>query len=164
MIALHGGTLHEIGKDFTPDIEVIAFALSHINRFTGHVGPYSVAQHCVLTSRAIFDQHFALDALLHDAPEAYIGDVSAPLKHHLPEYRKLEDHYHGVIDRHFKVGTRRPAVREADLRMLVTEAMLFGLPLGNFPVVAPYHALTVDAWPPVRARGAFLERFRELTK
>lgn len=165
MIALHGGAIHEIGKDFTPDIEVIAFALSHINRFTGHVGPYSVAQHCVLTSRAIDNQHFALDALLHDAPEAYIGDVSAPLKRHLPEYRKLEDHYHGVIDRHFGVDTRRQEVREADLRMLVTEAQRFGLPMAHFPGALPYSPRTLKGvWGPERARGEFMDRFRELTK
>lgn len=78
MIILNDGTPHEIGKDFVPNIETIAHALAYINRYTGHVGQYSVAQHCVLIAMQL-PQELKLAGLLHDAPEAYIGDVSAPL-------------------------------------------------------------------------------------
>lgn len=66
MIILSNGQPHYIGKPFIPDIEVIARALAHINRFTGHGGTYSVAQHCVLMSARV-ERHLAFSALLHDA-------------------------------------------------------------------------------------------------
>lgn len=159
MIILSNGQPHYIGKPFTPDIEVIARALAHINRFTGHGGTYSVAQHCVLMSARV-ERHLAFSALMHDAPEAYIGDVSAPLKAYLPEYRKLEDFYHGTIDRHYGVDTRCDAIKAADLRMLVTEARMLGMPLEFFPVAEPYEGLRgMLPWPAEIARQRFLHQF-----
>ena len=65
----------------------IAAALSKICRFNGHtVRPYSVAEHSLLVCE-LAQREFAvqlpqalLAALLHDAHEAYCGDVSTPVK------------------------------------------------------------------------------------
>jgi hypothetical protein len=38
-----------------------------------------------------------LVALMHDAAEAFVGDVSAPLKQLLPEYRRIEATVQGAI-------------------------------------------------------------------
>lgn len=68
--------------DFTVDIPE---ALARIARFTGHVssGPYSVAQHCVIGADAVFretgDRKAAAAFLLHDAHEAYLGDIATPI-------------------------------------------------------------------------------------
>lgn len=60
-------------------IEDIAHALSKINRFTGHTSrPYTVADHCLLASYMGIGGRLA--CLLHDAAEAYLGDVASPLK------------------------------------------------------------------------------------
>ena len=70
------------------NIKDIAWSLSRIARFNGHTlgeHPYSVAQHCVWVARAA-QRYFHTDplttqqALLHDAHEAYTGDICSPLK------------------------------------------------------------------------------------
>lgn len=62
-------------------IEDIAHHLSNICRFTG-AGPfYSVAQHSVQVSWLCRgSRQFALAGLLHDAAEAYLNDMSSPVK------------------------------------------------------------------------------------
>lgn len=71
-------------------LEDIAHALGMLCRFNGHIRRfYSVAQHSVLVSRLVEPEH-ALQALFHDAPEAYVGDMTAPLKKHMKGFRELE--------------------------------------------------------------------------
>lgn len=63
----------------------VAHSLAQINRFTGHARrPYSVAEHSLLAAQIAREQGHGpavqLAALLHDAHEAYTGDVSSPVK------------------------------------------------------------------------------------
>lgn len=69
----------------------IAQGLGNICRFGGQIEKfYSVAQHSVLVS-LLSPPHFKVAALLHDAPEAYLGDVITPLKHLISQqYLPLE--------------------------------------------------------------------------
>ena len=64
----------------------ISHGLGQINRFAGHCRrPYSVAEHSLLVAD-IAQRRYGLDvsgqlaALFHDAHEAYVGDVSSPIK------------------------------------------------------------------------------------
>lgn len=76
------------------DIETdVAIGLSHAKRFTGHAGDpalgYSVAQHCALGADAMLDETrdpaAALAFLLHDAHEAYMGDIASTTAKSLDE-------------------------------------------------------------------------------
>ena len=71
-------------------LDDIAHSLGMLCRFNGHIRRfYSVAQHSVLVSRLVEPEH-ALHALFHDAPEAYVGDMTAPLKKSMGSYQELE--------------------------------------------------------------------------
>lgn len=74
------------------DIRDIASHLGKTARFNGGTDRfYSVAEHCIWVSNLVPDQ-FALEGLLHDAAEAYLGDVIRPLKvgTMFDEYRAME--------------------------------------------------------------------------
>ena len=83
-IQLCDGERHYFNEPFVPNIYSIAYSLSFINRFTGHAGAYSVAQHSILVAQHL-PEEFKLSGLLHDATEAYLSDVSSPLKRLMPE-------------------------------------------------------------------------------
>ncbi len=72
-------------------IEDIAVSLSNICRFGGHTKKfYSVAQHSVLVMH-LAPAELKKEALMHDASEAYLGDVINPLKNILGEvYENIE--------------------------------------------------------------------------
>lgn len=104
------------------DIHDIAQGLSNICRFNGQCKKfYSVAQHSLLVSR-IVPEEFALLGLMHDAAEAYVGDVTAPLKRLLPDYKVIEARVHDAIFARYELPAQLPAcIKEADLIALATE-------------------------------------------
>lgn len=104
------------------NINDIAHSLANLCRFTGHTKSfYSVAQHSLLASLNVGAEH-ALVALMHDAAEAYIGDLAAPLKYMLPAYREVEAGLWDAIAWKYRLPDELPAeVHEVDLRLLATE-------------------------------------------
>lgn len=105
-------------EEYEFDIEEIAIALSNICRYTGHVNSfYSVAEHSVLVSQ-LLPVNLALCGLLHDASEAFVGDVSSPLKKLMPQYQEIEERVQHAIARFYNLPYPFPkAIHEADKRM-----------------------------------------------
>ncbi len=64
---------------YWPDV---IYALAHENRFAGHVGTYSVAQHSILVGDQL-PQEWRLYGYLHDGHEFVIGDFTTPASHAL---------------------------------------------------------------------------------
>ena len=78
------------------DIIDIAHALSLMCRANGHIKHfYSVAQHCLNCSKEAeargLSEEIQLACLLHDASEAYISDITRPVKRSLPQYLEFEE-------------------------------------------------------------------------
>lgn len=85
-------------------LQDIAYALSNQARYYGMHGPYTVAQHAVRVALRVPDDKRAA-ALMHDSPEAYLGDMSHVLKYATevlgPEYRRIEAHVARKIEQAF---------------------------------------------------------------
>lgn len=80
-------------------IEDIAYSLARQIRFVGHSPGWNVALHSLWVSQAC-STDYALEGLLHDASEAYLGDVSRPLKWILGTvYTDLEERFQRLIAR-----------------------------------------------------------------
>jgi hypothetical protein len=145
-------------------IEDIAHALAMICRFGGHCRRfYSVAEHSVLISRAAAPEH-KLWALLHDAPEAYIGDTIRPLKKHLNGHRQAEQKIMRAICVRFNLHLELPAsIKALDLAILMDErdqAMM--VPPEPWDVDAAPLGVKLEFWKPARAEREFLRAFKKL--
>jgi hypothetical protein len=113
--------LHEPDADLI-DPRDISHALANICRFNGHTREfYSVAQHCCMVADLVPDE-YKLAALLHDAPQAYIGDMVRPLKQWILQYLDVQDWLWERICTRFDLDTELPeTVRQANLAALATE-------------------------------------------
>lgn len=116
------------------DIEDIAHSLAIQSRFVGHTSyPYSIARHCINCLYAarfrvgVIEPSLLLGILLHDAVEAYIGDIARPIKYMFcGPLREVEAVLEEQIFNHFKVPYADPDFKkllsEIDSRMCATES------------------------------------------
>jgi 5'-deoxynucleotidase YfbR-like HD superfamily hydrolase len=159
-------------------IEDIAHALSHICRFNGHCRAfYSVAEHSVLVSRIIRkmwpeDVEAIWAGLLHDATEAYVGDVTTPLKVTMPKFMELEDKIGKDIAKAFKIKWDKRTVervKTADMIALSTEALGLFKDVSRWSSIKSYEPtpdLQDPRFPLVSepAKELFLKEFKKVQK
>ncbi len=84
------------------EIGDIAHSLSMLCRANGHFRSfYSVGMHCINCAREAmargYSQKVQLACLLHDGSEAYLSDVTRPVKEELPKYREIEEPLQDMI-------------------------------------------------------------------
>ncbi|MEM7724335.1 MAG: HD family hydrolase [Pseudomonadota bacterium] len=154
-------------------LDDIALSLSRICRFNGHGNRfYSVAEHsvnCVVMAR---DWHgvspiSALRAILmHDALEAFIGDVTTPLKRHLSDYRRIEGPIQRAIEHRFGLeSTKSAIVKLMDRKMLATEKLALHPdcpPWPDFPAEIAIPDFPIIGKCPEDAAEAFMSMAYEL--
>jgi len=137
------------------NIEDIAHALSHQCRFGGHLPQfYSVAQHSYLCA-GLASNEDKLQALLHDASEAYLMDIPRPIKQGLTNYKEIEDRLMHLIAGKF--GFDYPLshpVKEIDEYMLQWEWNSLMLNQNTYP--------KMQCWFPSESKSKFLNLFKEL--
>ena len=151
------------------NIRDIIHSLSNQCRYTGHCSTfYSIAQHCVLGAKLFLrdkKKNLAKAFLLHDACEAYLCDLSAPVKQLMPEYRKAEEVLDKLIALRFDLEYPwAKEVTEMDMRMRYFEAHSLGfhhVASWQLPVI-PTFELVIDPWNPNYAKRCFLEFYIEL--
>lgn len=191
-IMTHTGRLVDVLRPDPANVCIgdIAHALSHICRYTGHVSrTYTVAEHCLHASYLGVGDPLA--CLMHDAAEAYIGDIATPLKRHMRAWcdsawdwhkhiSEVEANHIGAIAEALGIETMRVGsaeVKLADRIMLAAEASellpAMGTPIWRpvFESVAEYtdqvraakQMIVSNGWTtPDELKHAFMRRFAEL--
>jgi len=152
------------------DIEDIAHGLSMQCRWTGQSKfHYSIAQHSYYCS-LLGPESDAFDRLMHDAAEAYIGDLNRPLKHYTEAgiaYRRQEAIVQKAIAQRFGFSVIEPeSVKLADNSMLYAEKnQIMNLKFGeaeNWERYDENNGIVIEPWTPYQAKETFLKRFNEL--
>ncbi len=111
----------------------------------------------------------SLDALLHDAAEAYVSDVARPIKRQIPFFKEIENDVLQTIYKH--LGRKLPPkdyedeIKIMDLRMLRTERDQLmkppGRPWDECEDIAPYD-VTLPCWDWRTAKKEWLKMYELL--
>lgn len=157
------------------DIVDIAHALSLLCRFAGHSKYfYSVAEHSVRVADLLEQSRpgLQLHALLHDAHEAYVQDVTTPLKNLLGQpYEEVAGRLDDCIAKRFDLDIlsepSRASIRQADYQMLSIESASLMNSRGEWwdwpnGRPEPLYAI-VSPWQPHEAKRRFLSKFYKIT-
>jgi 5'-deoxynucleotidase YfbR-like HD superfamily hydrolase len=153
------------------DIDDIAHSLSNLCRFNGHCDTfYSVAQHSVLVSRILHGEGKELQkiGLLHDATEAYCGDMISPIKRAMGEFKYMEDRQWIAISHCFHLPERISSrVKEADMEALITEKRDLFRKHGDAHPWKPYDVKPLDdieiiPLSQIDSKALFMKEFEEL--
>jgi len=152
------------------DLMDIAHGLSLLCRFNGQCNfYYNVAEHSVnvatIVMRMTGDIELARCALMHDSPEAYLGDMTAPLKAIDIIYKILELRFEVVITKRFglKFPFNHPQIKRADYDVFFTEMdALFDFDYEAWAREGRAADVKIFGWDPPRAKSRFLEMADQL--
>lgn len=160
-------------EDGKIDMRDIAHALSMLCRANGHFQHfYSVGMHSVNCAREAAERGYSrkvqLACLLHDASEAYLSDVTRPVKQELPGYLEIEGPLQAAIWRKY-LGE---ALTEEEHRQVfgIDDALLHHEFVALMDTRLGDEAPELKAVPQFRFPGfaeterEFLELFRELSE
>ena len=161
------------GKPFYPldpspdevDIQDIAHSLSMTTRYGGHAKSfYTVAQHSVILSNIVSKEN-AFVALMHDATEAYIGDLIRPIKYMLPKFIELEENIWRAVALRYNLPIVIPdEVKFHDTKICFTERNCLMNHTGETDwghEVEP-HDFIIEPWSQEKSYKMFIKRFEEL--
>jgi len=165
-IRLHSGAKFDFRNIDINSINIndIAHSLSQQTRFTGHAKSfYSVAEHCCRGTR-IVDGDLKLNFLLHDATEAYMGDLNNPLKQIIPQFKEIEAQIDRIVAQKFELFyLHHKKIKEADLIMLATE-MRDLMPGEDWKDLSfPPLVEKIEPWTQEKAKNEFLILFEMLS-
>ncbi|MGO8377693.1 hypothetical protein ACC745_18530 [Rhizobium ruizarguesonis] len=166
-IMLAGGTWFDLLDPWSSEFTIndIAQGLSNICRYSGQCKNfYSVAEHSIHVADTV--ESFKLEALMHDATEAFLGDITRPLKQLLPRYKEIEAAVEDAISQRFGLSEHaKPIIKSADLQVLAAEQaelMPDGTDYWACSSGTEKANIQIEFLTPVVARDRFLEKFAEL--
>jgi hypothetical protein len=160
-------------------IEDIATGLSGVPRWGGQLSKwYSVAEHCILMLMAYtymtkrINPKICQAILLHDATEAYMGDIPRPLKALIPDYQSIEKKLDIIIKLKFGVSTNpeiQDTVHTFDEIMLKNEAIARGGDINwlsdqKYKSVKLIPFFTMHYFSPEEAKRGFLNQWKKTLK
>lgn len=165
-IPLKGGRYFDLTAPTVENIDIwdIARGLGNTCRFAGQCKFYSVAEHsyvCYQIARLVepTDTRLHYHAAMHDAAEAYVGDVPKPLKLLLPRYSEIEATIEAVIRKKYGLSDQYDErVKFIDLCALKTEQLqLFPHEKRQWSGLKDYPAfdIEIEHWNPGKATRAF---------
>lgn len=136
-------------------LRTILLSLPRTARWNGCAGyPWTVAHHTVfaylLADNDGAPRDLKREILLHDAAEAYVGDMCRGMKNAVPGFRAIEQAFHGAIAERFEV----PATMSEECRRYDNEALayecFFGVMPEGFPPMASLEKPKEKVIDPVR--------------
>lgn len=151
-----------------PDIELIeihdiAISLSLMCRYIGKTQVYySVAEHSVHVSHLVSPKN-AFWGLMHDAAEAYVGDMPWPIKLYVPKFVEIENQILKLIAEKYGLNWPIPIeIKTIDSGIIVDEMLEFFNYGGPFSTKRCMTGKKIRAWTPDQAKRIFLNRFFQL--
>lgn len=183
-IQTSSGKLFDVLEPQSEDVSIadIAQGLAYKYRYTGQIGPITVAEHSVVTSRVIACLGGTVlqqwRGLMHDACEAYTHDIPAPVRQatlvklrngYTITWEDLDDRVNLAVSKKLGDGypfTLEDLIKSADvIAFLIEKRQIplirdqeWGLP--EIPDAAAH--LSVQFLPPVDSKQLFLARYFEL--
>lgn len=155
-------------------LDDIIHHLSRIGRYNGGTAskrPYTVAQHSVYVMEDVRHRGGTSEecfcGLMHDATEAYMGDLIRPLKRLIPDFERLEEKLFSAIAEKFGMAPEIPEiVRRADNAVLMAEKRRLVPNADPWSIEEPPASwiTTFNVWDAKRAEKAFRESFNHCNR